>query len=298
MAQWRHLLVVGVGLIGGSFATAVKRKGLAARVSGVAPQPSLAQALALGLIDDGHLPTEPLDRLIASADLIMLAAPVMSLPDWLQRIAPSLAPDAIVTDCGSTKSSVIAAAQRYLGSASSRFVAGHPIAGSERSGPAAASATLFTNAKVVLCPNPVRNSDLPGDASVAAAAHGKIAALWRALGGQVSELDAQHHDRLYAAVSHWPHALVFALTGALAGSDIADDAIGAAGAGLRDTTRIGESSPSLWAEIVLDNRDQVLAAAAEFQLELDRVLTALKAADRPALEAMFGRAASWRQRIT
>ena len=301
MADWRHVLVVGVGLIGGSFAAAVKHKGLTGRVSGIAPEPSLSQALALGLIDDGQVPSAQLDDLIASADLIMLAAPVMSLPEWLQRIAPNLSANAIVSDCGSTKSTVIAAARRYLGSASSRFVAGHPIAGSERSGPTAARATLFKGARVILCRNPTDSTGkveaASNDDAAATQAHDRVTGLWRALGAHVSQLDPLRHDRLYAAVSHWPHALVFALTGALAGSDIAEDAIAAAGAGLRDTTRIGASSPSLWAEIVLDNRDQVLAAADEFQLELDRLLVALKAADRPALEAMFGRAASWRQRI-
>lgn len=303
MAEFSHLLVIGVGLIGGSFAAAVKRAGLADRVSGIAPAESLDEALALGLVDDGvaMAPSESgawdtstgtstdagLDALIASADLIMLAAPVMRIPQWLQRIAPHLSPRAIVTDCASTKQSVLAAARRHLGAHAVRFVAGHPIAGSERSGAGAARAELFKSARLILCPAP--DTD--------AAALARVRALWTALGAQVSELDPQRHDRLYAAVSHWPHALVFALTGALAKSDVAQDAVQAAGAGLRDTTRIGASSPSLWAEIVLDNREQVLQAAQAFQLELDAMLAALRAGDRAALEAAFAPAAEWRRRI-
>lgn len=282
--HWRRVGVVGVGLIGGSFAASIKAAGLAERVWGFAPDASNQQALALGLVDEA---AGSLTELVESVDLVVLAAPVLQLPDVIAAIAPHLREHSIVMDCASTKQSVIAAARRHLGAGFARFVPAHPIAGSEQFGPTAARVGLFRGARVILSPQPETNPE----------ALARVRATWQALGSRLSELDAAAHDRLYAGVSHWPHAVAFALSAALARSDLRESALQAAGAGLKDTTRIGASSPALWAEILLDNRLEVLRAAAEFQAELDRIVGALRNPDRAALESVFEESSGWRRRL-
>jgi prephenate dehydrogenase len=281
---WPRVGVVGVGLIGGSVAAALKQFKLAGTVVGYAPDDSARQALALGLIDEV---SSDLAELASRLDLLVLAAPVLQLPDVLERIAPTLGRATVITDCASTKTSVVAAAQHYLGDAFSRFVPAHPIAGSELSGPTAANVNLFLNARVFVCPQAQTDS----------VALQQVNATWSAIGARVTPITVSEHDRLFATVSHWPHALVFALSAAIAHSDQSEAAQRSAGAGLRDTTRIGASSPALWAEILIDNRTQVLRAAEEFQLELGAILKALEQSDRAGLEALFAVASHWRKGI-
>jgi prephenate dehydrogenase len=251
-------------------------------VVGYAPDASALQARELGLIDEA---SGDLADLAARVDLLVLAAPVLQMPEIFQQIAPVLEPGTVITDCASTKGSVIAAAQNYLGEAFSRFVPAHPIAGSEQSGPSAANSNLFVNARVFLCPQP--GTDLP--------VLEQVSATWSGLGARVTHIGIAEHDRLFATVSHWPHALSFALAAAIARSDQGQAAQRSAGAGLRDTTRIAASSPALWAEILIDNRAEVLRAAAEFQIELQAILDALEQSDRAALESLFGVASRWRK---
>lgn len=281
---WPRVGVIGVGLIGGSFAAAIKRGKLAGRVIGFAPDASAAQALSLGLIDEAET---DLPRLAASVDLLVLAAPVMQIPQLLSRISGHLGANTVLTDCASTKKSVISASQAALGDAFARFVAAHPIAGAEKSGPAAARSDLFNGARVIFCPQ----------AQTSRIALDRVQRTWQAIGARISEIDADEHDRLFAVVSHWPHAIAFAVCAGIARSDISVKAQQAAGAGLRDTTRIGASSPSLWAEILLDNRVEVLRAAEEFLVETREIIDLLRQSDRDGLVRLFGVASQWREGV-
>jgi prephenate dehydrogenase len=282
--RFRRVAVIGTGLIGGSVAGAIRGRGLAAEVVGHDPRDA-DEALRRGLLDASAASAAAAMR---GADLVVLAAPVAANRELLQAIgrlpSDALAPGAVITDVSSTKRSIVDAASRWLGPLHSRFVASHPIAGSERHGAAHASAALFDGCAALVCPTGASAPD----------AIARIEALWRDLGARVARMSAERHDRLFAAVSHWPHAVAFALSAAVGGSELAEDARRYSGAGLRDTTRVGASSPELWADILLDNRDAALAAAASFRVELDAIERALGEADRTGLVEALARGSRWR----
>ena len=282
--RFRRIAVLGVGLIGGSIAAAARERGLADRVVGFAPGHDAPEALRLGLLDAVAADAA---SAVEGADLVVLAAPVPALPALLAQIAPRLAADAVLTDAASTKRSTIAAAREALGAGAGRFVAAHPIAGAERHGPAAARSDLFDGCITLLCPEPDTDAQ----------ACRRVAAFWSAIGARVVEMRAADHDRLFAEVSHWPHAAVFALCAAIGEGAQAEDALRFAGAGLRDATRIGASSASLWADIILDNREPVLECAAAFERELRAVLEAIERGDRAALVERFETGSRWRRRL-
>ncbi len=280
----RRAAVLGVGLIGGSVAAGIRARGLAAEVVGYAPGGDAGRALELGLIDRV---AGDVAQAVAGADLVVLAAPIPALPGLLAALRGRLDADAVVTDCASTKRSVIESARSLLGEAFPRFVAGHPIAGGERHGPEAARAGLFDGCLAVLCPH--------AEASLAAVE--RVQALWTGLGARIARMEPDAHDGLFAEVSHWPHAVAFALCGAIAAGPRAEAAQRFAGAGLRDTTRIGASSAALWADILIDNRDAVLECAGTFERELRAIADALAAGDRQALADRFEAAARWRRSL-
>ncbi len=280
----RRIALLGVGMIGGSVAAACRARGLAAEVVGYTPGPDAAQAVTLGWLD-GACPS--VSQAVRGADLVVLAAPISAQPALFGELAPHLEPQALVTDCASTKSSTVAAARAQLGALMSRYVPAHPIAGSERHGPGASRPDLFQGALAIVCPQP--------ENTVGAVA--RVRAFWDELGARVVELDASRHDRIFAEVSHWPHAVAFAMCAAIANGDCAEDALRFAGAGLRDTSRIGASSPQLWADILLDNRGAVLECAQAFERELGAVRRALEAGDRQALAACFEPGSRWRQAL-
>lgn len=280
----RRAAVLGVGLIGGSIAASLRRRGLASEVVGYAPGRDAQRALELGLLDRV---AADVAGAVAGADLVVLAAPIPALPGLLAAMRDRLDDDAVVTDCASTKRSVIDSARTLLGDAFPRFVPGHPIAGGERHGPDAARAGLFEGRVAVLCPHERTSPD----------AASRVQALWTGLGARVSTMDAAEHDALFAEVSHWPHAVAFSLCAAIAAGSRAQEAQRFAGAGLRDTTRIGASSASLWADILIDNRDAVLECARAFERELRGVSDALSAGDRQALVDRFEAAARWRRNV-
>ena len=249
------LAIVGTGLIGGSFALALKQAGAVGEVLGVGRNASsLAHARQLGLIDHA------VDWVAAGqADCILLAIPVGDTEAVLAQLLPHLKPGAVVTDAGSTKGNVIAAARAGLKARFSDFVPGHPIAGSEQSGPLAARADLYQGKKVVLTPEP----------DTRAAALATVQALWTAAGAQVETLGAELHDRIFAAVSHLPHLAAFALVDELAQRADGDTFFRFAASGFRDFTRIAGSSPEMWRDIALANREALL-------VELDAYLAALQ----------------------
>jgi prephenate dehydrogenase len=278
----RRLAIVGTGLIGGSFAAALKRAGRVDQVIGLGRRrETLEQARALGLIDAIAESAEQ----VASADLVMLATPMAQMQRVLRDIAPHLGEETIVTDAGSTKSDVIAAARRILGAKFSRFVPGHPIAGAESNGPQAARHDLFVGRNVVLCP----------EAETDPAALERVAALWQATGAQVAQMDAAHHDRIFAAVSHLPHMAAFALVDDLAARPEAEEFFRFAASGFRDFTRIAGSNPELWRDVALANRAALLSELAAYQGKLDEIRLALEAEDAAGLETIFGRASAARR---
>ncbi len=275
------LAIVGTGLIGGSFALALKQAGAVSEVLGVGRNPArLTVARELGLID------RAVDWAQAGqADCVLLAIPVGETEAALKQLAPYLKPGAIVTDAGSTKLNVIDAARAVLGARCVDFVPGHPIAGSEQSGPGAARADLFQAKKVVLTPQ----------ADTRAEALATVRALWEAAGAQVETLDAALHDRVFAAVSHLPHLAAFTLVDELAQRADGDTFFRFAASGFRDFTRIAGSSPEMWRDIALANKDALL-------LELDAYLAALQllrqsvaAEDAEALLNIFARARTARE---
>jgi len=280
----QRLAILGVGLIGASLAAALKRAGAVAQVAGYSPNDDARVARALGHLD---VACDSVAEAVAGASFVVLAAPVTAMPELFAQLRDALEPQAIVTDCGSTKRSVIDAARRALGEAFLRYVPGHPIAGSEHSGPQAADPDLFRDRRWLLCPvdtTPQQHCEA-------------VKRLLETVGAQVSTLDPVLHDRVFAEVSHWPHAVAFGLSAAIAGGELAEQALEFSGAGLRDTTRVGASSPAMWADILLDNRDACLASAARYRATNEAIVAALEARDREALVSVFSAASRWRNRL-
>lgn len=278
------LALVGAGLIGGSFALALKQAGAVHTVLGVGRSPArLTVARELGLIDRAVDWTEA-----GQADVILLALPVGETEAVLRQLAPHLKPGAIVTDAGSTKANVVAVARAVLGTRAVDFVPGHPIAGSERSGPGAARADLYRGRRVVLTPQPDTRAD----------AVATVRALWEATGAQVEMLDAAQHDRIFAAVSHLPHMAAFALVDDLAGRADSELFFRYAASGFRDFTRIAASSPEMWRDIALANRPALLAELDGYVAVLQTLRQALNDEDAAALLAMFSRARAAREHWT
>jgi prephenate dehydrogenase len=279
-AHLGRVALLGTGLIGGSLAAALKRAGLAGWIVGFSSGDA-DEARALGLVDEVAGSAE---AAVDGCDTIILAAPVSINGELLARIAPVLAPGVLLTDVSSVKMPVVAAALRHLGDALPGFVPCHPIAGGERSGPHAADAGLFEGRTVILSPLPSSEPE-----KVA-----RLEAVWQRLGAVVERMPAEEHDRVYALVSHWPHAVSFALAGALSASRLDD---GLVGPGLRDLTRTAASSPALWADILMQNTGPVLQAADQVDHELAAIRRAIEARDREGLVRLFERAAGWRRRV-
>jgi len=273
------LAVIGFVLIGVSFALALKKAGAVSHVVGVGrSQQNLALARERGIIDS----IAPDAAMAAKdADLVLVAAPVAQF----ERIFSSLRDSkALITDGGSTKRDVIAAARKALGSGIARFVPAHPIAGAEKSGAAAASAELFQNRRVVLTP-------LEENSAQAIA---RVERAWAACGARLSRMPADEHDAVLAAVSHLPHLLAFALVHEVAGRKNSEQLFSFAAGGFRDFTRIASSHPEMWRDICAANKDQLLSELAKFTGKLEEVRRLL---DDPAgLEKLFAEAREARDR--
>jgi prephenate dehydrogenase len=273
----KRLAIAGVGLIGGSLAAALKQAGVVDEIIGLGRhRDSLELAASRGLID--AIAESP--EQVGAADVVVLAMPVAQTGGVLTSIAPYLRDETVITDVGSTKSGVVSAARGALGKNFPRFVAGHPIAGAEKNGPLAARADLFHGRNVVLCPEPDTDAD----------ALASVDLLWKSAGARVLSMSAAQHDRIFAAVSHLPHLAAFALVDDLASRAEASDFFRFAASGFRDFTRIAGSSPEMWRDIALANRDALLAELSAYQNKLDEIAVALENADAAALEEIFTRA--------
>ena len=273
--SFKKIVIFGVGLIGGSFALALRRAGVASEVVGFGRSAAtLEQARQLGILDRIG---DDVAREVHDADLVLLATPVAQMADIFARIAPHLGAQTLVTDGGSTKSDVVAAARANLGARIEQFIPAHPIAGAEKSGAAAAQADLFQGKKVVLTP-------LPENSKVAVA---RVRNAWEWCGANVSELTAQQHDEVFAAVSHLPHLLSFALVHDLAQRDNRDQLLAFAASGFRDFTRIAASSPEMWRDICLANREALMRELQQYAAELHVLHQALENNDAAKLEEIF-----------
>jgi prephenate dehydrogenase len=262
------LVVVGVGLIGGSLGLGARRRGAVARVVGVDRGPVLDRALARGILDEACL---DLPSAAACADLVVFCTPVDVIASQVLAAASACRPGTVLTDTGSTKAAIVREV-RGRPPAGVAFVGGHPLAGSEKHGPDHADADLFDGRLVILTPE--------GGADEEAAR--RVAAFWQALGAKVRRMGAEEHDRALALTSHLPHLLASALAGVLPPglSDLT-------ATGFRDTTRLAAGDPTLWAGIFQSNRAAVLAALDRLEGQLNRFREALAAGDRAALEALL-----------
>ena len=276
--MFARVVIAGVGLIGGSFALGLKAAGAAGTIVGLERSPeALARALELGLVDEACTSAE---QALRGADLVLLAAPVAQTSAILRSMLPWLEPQTVVTDAGSTKSDVVAAARAVLGERIAQFVPGHPIAGRESNGPDAAISGLYHGKKAVLTPLPEN----------APALVDRVAQAWRLCGAVIHRLSPLEHDRVFAAVSHLPHLLAYALVDDIANKPHADLLFQYAASGFRDFTRIAGSSPEMWRDISLANRDALLGELDAYLAQLTQVRTCLAASDGAGLEAIYANA--------
>jgi prephenate dehydrogenase len=281
---FREMVVVGVGLIGGSLALAVRKAGLVETVVGVDADPAHREvALATGMVDRA---TGELTADLARADLVVLAVPVAEIVALLPEVARHTKDGCLITDVGSVKGPILTAGDAAF--PDGRFVAGHPIAGRERSGPAAARSDLFEGANWIVTPSPLTT----------ASAVDRVAALWRGVGATVVTMDAGWHDEVFAAVSHLPHLVAYALMDAVLGMARGEERLKFAAGGLRDFTRVAASHPTMWRDIFLMNRDPILRVLAAYREALAGLEVAIRDGNGDALIARLARARVAREEIT
>ena len=281
---YERVAVIGVGLIGGSFALALKGAKRCGHVVGVGRSAAnLRVALERGAIDSSETDAA---KAVRDADLVLVAAPVAQFEKIFLEINSNLRPDTLVMDAGSTKRDVIAAARKGLGGKISQFVPAHPIAGAEHSGAAAATAELFRGRRLVLTPlEENRKEDIE-----------TISELWTAIGARVSRMTPEEHDGVFAAVSHLPHLLAFALVSDLGARADAAKLFGYAGGGFRDFTRIASSDPEMWRDICVANRDRLLHELHLYEKKLKAMGQMLETNDASAIEKLFAEARAARGR--
>ena len=270
-----RLAIIGIGLIGGSLSLALKQAGQVKHVVGYARnEATREQALSLGIIDTA---AASIETAIKGADIIVLAVPMGAMASALAEISQHLTDNTIITDAGSTKADVAKAAADKLGNRISQFVPGHPIAGTEKSGPSAAFATLYQDHKVIL--TPMKQTDTTAVEAV------KM--MWQQTGAEVTEMTVEHHDLVLAATSHLPHLLSFNLVGLLAQNEDVDEVLRYAAGGFRDFSRIASSDPVMWRDICLSNHDAILTLLQQYQQQLAEIEQAIQKQDGDYLMTLF-----------
>lgn len=275
---FKKIVLIGVGLIGGSFALALKKASAVEHIVGMDRSvEALAAAKRLGIIDSF---TDSIAQAVQGADLILIATPVAQTARILAAIYPHLQAHTIVTDAGSTKADVVVAARASLHEKVAQFVPAHPIAGREKNGPEAALAELYVGKKTVITRLPENT-----DASVE-----KVSQAWLACQAIIHHLSPEEHDQVFASVSHLPHLLAYALVDDIAAKPHADRLFQYAASGFRDFTRIAGSSPEMWRDISLANRDAILEELDSYTLKLAQLRENLAQGDSLSLEAMYRRA--------
>jgi prephenate dehydrogenase len=279
------LTLIGVGLIGGSLARALRDAGHVREVVGYGRGlANLQRAVELGVVD--RIETS-LSAAVRDADMVVLATPVGGMAEILGAIAPYLARAAVVTDVGSVKGTVAAAARIVLGEKLAGFVPGHPIAGTERTGVEASFSSLFVGRRVVLTPLPETSAE----------ALARVRAMWQAAGAEVVSMSVEHHDAVLAATSHLPHLLAYALVDMLARLDDSREIFAYAAGGFRDFTRIASSDPVMWRDISLANREAIVKMLKQYQAEVNGLIKAVAAGDGMKLQTLFARAKAARDAL-
>ena len=280
--MFNQLGVIGCGLMGGSFALALKRAGLVKRVIGYSKSPSTTElAKRLGVIDDS---AESALLAVAGSDIVLIAVPVAATEATFKAIRHLVEPGVLFMDVGSTKRDVVDTARRVLKERVGAFVPAHPIAGKESAGVSHADASLYAGRQVILTPLPQTAPELVQ----------KATDVWSAIGSQVLKMSPENHDAAFAAVSHLPHLLAFAYFGAIMNQPAGRDFLSLAGPGFRDFTRIAASDPAVWRDILMANREEVLKQTARFRHSLDAIEHVIKAGNPQALEDLIRGAADGR----
>ena len=276
------IAIVGLGLIGGSVARDVRRLGLARQILGYDNNEEYHKEIKSGKLAD-YLSDVP-DKKLAQAELVVLAVPVKSFKEVLPVILPNISSTAILTDTGSVKSPLLKmmCSPEYK---KTRFVGGHPIAGSEYFGPAAAQQNLFSGKRCILTPGEKTYKDWIR----------VVRRFWESLGAKVSEMDAESHDQMFASVSHLPHLLAYACIQAISNTDT-QEALGHSGAGLKDFSRIASSSPQMWADIFLENQENLLPRVSAFNEVLKAIEENIKNNDKKNLVELLALSKSARDR--
>jgi prephenate dehydrogenase len=280
--MFNQLGVIGCGLMGGSFALALKRAGQVRRVIGYSKSPSTTErAKKMGVIDTA---AESALQAVAGSDIVLVAVPVSASEATFKAIRHLIEPGVLLMDVGSTKRDVVDAARRALRERVVHFVPAHPVAGKEVAGVAHADATLYQGRLAILTPLAQTSPELVQRATEA----------WTAVGSQVIRMTAENHDAAFAAVSHLPHLLAFAYVNAVARQPAGDDYLALAGPGFRDFTRIAAGDPSIWRDILLANREEVLRQSQRFRHTLDALEHAMRGGNVEALEDLIRQASSAR----
>ncbi|HIJ96139.1 MAG TPA: prephenate dehydrogenase/arogenate dehydrogenase family protein [Desulfuromonadales bacterium] len=281
----KRLAVIGVGLIGGSFALALRQAGAVERVVGIGrSRANLEDALSLGICDE--ISQDALQG-VQGADMVFISVPVCSIPAVLAEIAPALAPGCIVTDGGSVKTAIVRECQALM-PPGCHFVGGHPIAGTEYSGAAASFATLYRGKRCILTPTDSTDPD----------ALETVARLWRCCGAEVCSMEPGHHDRIFAEISHLPHAVAYALVHAVGSADAeGENVLSFSAGGFKDFTRIASSDPVMWRDIALMNREALLNSIDGFSASLAELRRRIDGRDQPGLTEFFTIAKQFRDGI-
>ncbi len=280
--MFNQLGVIGCGLMGGSFALALKRAGLVKRVIGYSKSPSTTErAKRLGVIDDT---AESALLAVSGSDIVLMAVPVSASEATFKAICHLVEPGVLFMDVGSTKRDVVDAARRVLKERIGSFVPAHPIAGKEVSGIGHADATLYAGRQVIITPLPQTSPELVQ----------KATDVWSAIGAQVLRMTPENHDAAFAAVSHLPHMLAFAFFSSVAKQPAGRDFLSLAGPGFRDFTRIAASDPEVWRDILMSNREEILKQALRFRHTLDALEHVIKTGNVEALEDLIRNASDAR----
>ncbi len=280
----RKLVIIGVGLIGGSLARALREQGAVGEIVGCGRgKENLEKAVELGVIDRY---THDAGEAVKDADMIFLAVPLGAMAATFAAIKPHLADDAIMTDGGSVKGCLIRDAEAVFGTVPSNFVPGHPIAGTEHNGVEASFPELYQNRRIILTPLTTTNPD----------ALQRVTDMWQLCGAEVTNMDVKHHDEVLAATSHLPHMLAFSLVDSLAKMKENDEIFRYAAGGFRDFTRIASSNPVMWRDICLANQDALGNMLHRFADEITDLANALKEGDGKHLLDTFERAKTARDR--
>ena len=281
-----RLCIIGVGLIGGSLARALRREGACSSVVGSSRrEPHLRRAVELGVIDTFDT---DMAAAVRGADMVVVCTPMRAMGGVFEAIKPALAPGAIVTDAGSVKQTVVAAAREAFGEVPSFLVPAHPIAGTEHSGVEASFDTLYENRRVIITPTETTDPD----------AVDRVTAMWECTGARVDHMEPKHHDEVLAATSHLPHMLAYTLVEMLGQMQTNREIFRYAAGGFRDFSRIASSDPQMWHDICLDNRDAVAGMIERYRDELGRLLDAVREQDSDELFSRFARAKATRDRHT